>query len=74
MKVKFHYKKNSYGPLKWRAHAVVPEIVEGRTQQVMISSGLCLFKWGARRELRKFVRQHINSGNRNEHHEELVDV
>lgn len=74
MKVKFHYTKNSYGTLKWRAHAVVPEIVEGRTQQVMISSGLCLFKWGARSELRRLVTQHISSGNRKEHHEEIVNV
>ena len=76
MMVKFHYIKRSHGPLPWSGYAIVDERLEDNTtvRRITIRTGSCSFKFGARRELRRLVRQHYRAFCRDFHDEEMIDV
>ena len=70
--LKFYYTHRSYGSFRWAAYAEVKVI--GCTHTKKINVDFCSTKWGARRELRKCIRQHIASGHTDTHYEEMVQV
>lgn len=49
------------GSFRWSGFAIVPEVVNGRETQATIRTGDFMTKWGARRELRRRIRQHYAS-------------
>ena len=74
MKVTFHYTKRSHGHLRWSAYAIVLQVIENSNKQLRIETNSCAFKFGARRELRKLVRQHFKSCCRDFRDEEVIEV